>query len=150
MATEWYLAELVMEIQVEGNPRNVDHQNLTLVRADSAEEAYQKALSLGRNEETGYDNPAGKHVEIRFKGISELGQVYEELEDGAEIAFRSRVGISKEELDALVLPRNQLRAFLPAKRAEGPDYASGEIVAEVEKRFGITRPANGNADTTEG
>lgn len=144
MATGWYLAELVMEIVVEGDPRNVVHQNLTLVRADSADEAYNKALRLGRDGETSYNNPAGKHVEISFKGVSDLDEIYDELEDGAELTFRSRVDVSKGELESLVLPRERLRAFLPAKRAEGPDYASGEVISEVERRFGIKRPANGN------
>lgn len=147
MASGWYLAELVMEIMVEGDPRNVVHQNLTLIRADSPDEAYDKALRLGRDGETAYDNPAGRHVEIRFKGISDLDEIYDELEDGAEITFHHRVGVSREELKSLVLPRNRLRAFLPAKRAEGPDYASGEILSEVGRRFGIKRPED--SDTSE-
>ena len=44
---KWYLADLVEEITVEGDPRNVVHTNMTLVRADSPEEAYQKAVQLG-------------------------------------------------------------------------------------------------------
>ena len=35
------------EITVEGESRNVVHTNLLLVRADSPEEAYEKALELG-------------------------------------------------------------------------------------------------------
>ncbi|MGB3691330.1 MAG: DUF4288 domain-containing protein [Spirulinaceae cyanobacterium] len=40
---KWYLAELIMECKIEGDSRNVIHVNITLVRADSPEEAFSKA-----------------------------------------------------------------------------------------------------------
>lgn len=142
MTSEWYLAELVMKITVAGDPRNVVHQNLVLVRASSSDEAYEKALQFGKNGEVSYDNPAGKAVQIRFEGISDLTEIYEDLEDGAELGFRYKVDMSEEQIRSLVLPRDCLPAFLPPARAEGPDYASEEVIAEVERRFGIKRPGN--------
>ena len=138
--TRWYLAEIVMEITVEGDRRKVVHQNLTLVSANSAEEAYEKALIIGRDEEISYDNPAGKHVQIIFRGLSDLDQIHEELEDGAEIDFRERIDVSEDEIVALLRARDKLRVFQAPKRPKGPDYASGEIVTEVERTFGIRRP----------
>jgi hypothetical protein len=44
---KWYLAEIVEEITVEEDSRNVVHRNLHLIRADSPEEAYRKAIELG-------------------------------------------------------------------------------------------------------
>ena len=51
---KWYLAEIVEQISVEGDPRSVIHTNLVLVRADSPDEAYsdfdrewKKALTAG-------------------------------------------------------------------------------------------------------
>jgi hypothetical protein len=46
-SAKWYLAEIVEQITVEGDPRSVVHTNLVLVRADSPEEAYQRAIELG-------------------------------------------------------------------------------------------------------
>jgi hypothetical protein len=43
---EWYLAQVVIEFVVEGDARNVVHVNYLLVRAQSPDEAYQKALRL--------------------------------------------------------------------------------------------------------
>ena len=140
MKAEWYLAELVMKITVAEDPRNVVHQNLVLVRASAPDEAYEKALEFGKAAETSYDNPAGKAVEIKFEGLSDLVEIDEDLEDGAETAFRYKVDVPDDQLQALVLSRDRLPAFLPPRRAEGPDYASGEIAAEVERRFGIRRP----------
>jgi hypothetical protein len=46
-SAKWYLAEIVQQITVEGDSRNVVHTNLVLVRADSPEDAYQKRWSWG-------------------------------------------------------------------------------------------------------
>jgi len=54
--------------------------------------------------------------------------------------FRYRVGVLPEEVNSLVRPKDRLRVFLPPQRAEGPDYASAEVVSEVERQFGIKRP----------
>jgi len=47
---EWYLATLVVEIVVEGDPRNVIQINQVLIHANNPEEAYEKALSRGKDE----------------------------------------------------------------------------------------------------
>jgi hypothetical protein len=57
---KWYLAELVEEITVEDEPRNVVHTNVILVRADSPQEAYDRSLGLGKQSETSYENLAGR------------------------------------------------------------------------------------------
>jgi hypothetical protein len=137
---EWYIAELVEKITVAEDSRNVVHQNLVLIRTTSADEAYEKAVTVGKNGETSYENPAGNLVHITFEGISDLVQMYEDLEDGAELTFRRTVGLTHEQIRALIVPRDQLPVYLPPRRAEGPDYASRAIVEEVERRFGIKRP----------
>ncbi len=59
---EWYIAEIVMEIRVEGDPRNGVHRNLVLIRAVLPEDAYKKALAVGKEGEITYTNPSGKAV----------------------------------------------------------------------------------------
>lgn len=139
MAVEWYLAELVMKITVAEDPRNIVHQNLVLVRADSPDEAYEKALKFGKDAETSYDNPDGKAVRIMFEGLSGLDEIDEDIEDGAEIGFRYQVGLPDKQIKSLVRPRNRLPVFGPRKGAEGPDYSSGEIIALLERDYGIRR-----------
>ena len=129
MKTEWFLAELVMKITVAEDPRNVVHQNLVLIRANSADEAYEKAVQVGKKEEISYDNPAGKAVHFHFEGVSDLIEIMGELEDGEEMDFHYTVAMPEEKIRSLVKPRECLRAFLPPRRAEGPDYASAEIMA---------------------
>ena len=44
---KWWLADLVVEFRIDGDPGSLVHFNLTLIRADSAEQAYSKALARG-------------------------------------------------------------------------------------------------------
>jgi Domain of unknown function (DUF4288) len=82
---EWYLAELVQELTVEQeltvqeDSRNVVWRNLTLVHAHSPDEAYEKALSLGRAGDTEYVNPSGKLVTTRFQGLSFIDVIHEKM-----------------------------------------------------------------------
>jgi hypothetical protein len=84
--TKWYLADIVQEITVEGDPRNVVHTNLVLIRADSPEEAYEKAMELGTAGDQSWENADGKRVTFRFRGLRELNVIHDELEHGAELS----------------------------------------------------------------
>jgi hypothetical protein len=128
-----------MKITVADDPRNVVHQNRVLIRADSAEEAYEKAIQFGKKGEISYDNPAGKAVHFHFEGVSDLVDIIDGLEDGVELDFRYTVAMPDETIRSLVPPRDRLRAFLPPRVAEGPDYTSGEIMAEVARMMEAER-----------
>jgi hypothetical protein len=85
MASVWFV-----EVCGSVSPRNVVHTNMILVRADSPEEAYQKAVQLGTARQQSYENPAGKRVECRFRGLRDLNGIHDELEHGAELGFYLR------------------------------------------------------------
>ncbi|HVO59836.1 MAG TPA: DUF4288 domain-containing protein [Terriglobales bacterium] len=127
---EWFVAELVMEITVHGARCNVVHRNLILVHAQSPEEAYEKALRNGYDAETEYNNPKGQHVEIRFRGISKLDVVYDELIDGAELSFEEQLAVPETDIQKLILPKERLAAFTaPNPGVErDPDYRSAEVM----------------------
>lgn len=133
--SKWYLAEIVVEITVEGDPRNVVHTNVTLVRADSPEEAYQKSFVLGKQSETSYGNPEGKRVDIVFRGLHDLNVIHDELEHGAEIYFHEQLQVSADDLRRQIVPKEQLGVFAPIRPRGGPDYGSGEVIREVYERF---------------
>ncbi len=139
---KWFIAEIVEEITVEGDPRNVVHINFNLIRADSPEEAYTKSLELGEQNQTEYQNPEGKRVEIRFRGLRNLSVMYDELEHGAELMYEERVAVNSDELKKIVRGKDQLDVFIPWKPpdlSEAPDYSSKDIIDEVERRFGLKR-----------
>lgn len=129
----WYLANLVERISVAGDPRLVVHRNMHLIRADSPEEAYAKALILGQESETIYLNPAGQQVAIEFVGLAELSVISEPLEDGAELAYTQHVVSSREESEQFVRERNNLAIFAPILPADGPDYSAKDVVEMMGK-----------------
>ena len=129
----WYIAQVVLEIIVEGEPQNLVHINYLLVRADSPEQAYGKALRLGAEHKTSYLNPANKMVRVYFRGLRNLTVLHEGLDDGAEILYGEKVGIGQEAVEALIRPKEALSVFKPIQRSSGPDYASAEIQREARK-----------------
>jgi hypothetical protein len=127
---EWYIADLVMEITVHGASANVVHRNLTLIHAKSPEEAYEKAQQVGNTSETSYNNPKGQIVEISFRGIAKLDVIYEQLEDGAELAFEELIGVSSQDIQRMIPPKDRLDVFVaptPGK-VRNPDYRSQAVV----------------------
>jgi hypothetical protein len=137
---EWYLAEIVQEITVADESLNVVWRNLTIVHANSPDDAYEQAINLGRSGDTEYKNSAGKLVIIRFRGLSFLDVICDPLGHGAELMFQSNIDVAPEDLQKILLRKEELQLFRPITRPEGPDMASGEVVREVEDRFGIKRP----------
>ncbi len=132
---KWYLAELVEEIIVEDDPRNVVHTNVILVRADSPEEAYEESLALGKQSEASYENLAGKRIAIAFRGLHNLNVIHDELAHGSELSYSENIGMSHEDLAMWIRPKEQLSVFAPRRPSAGPDYAAGDIVREVWERF---------------
>lgn len=130
---EWYVAELVQEITVEGDDRNVVHRNLVLVRAQSPEEAFSKANELGRNGEGKFPNPSGKQVLVRFRGLCSLDVVHDKLEHGAELVYSESIGMPESEITRLLVSKEELGAFNGVRVSKGPDYSSGEVMTEAMK-----------------
>lgn len=131
--TEWYIAEVVMEITVRGSRRNALHRNLVLINAHSAQEAYDKTVRIGQNGETQYDNLKDQRVEIRFRGISKLDAVYEPLEDGAELAFEEQLGVPESDILRMIPAKEELEAFVAPSPGEDrdPDYRSKAVVEKA-------------------
>src|SRR5437016_5780891 len=95
---EWYVAEIVEEINVERDVRNVVHRNLLLINAHSPDEAYNRAIDLGRESESEYENPAGQQVVIKFRGLGALSVVHDQLEHGAELRYIEDTSVSETKI----------------------------------------------------
>jgi hypothetical protein len=94
---------------------------------------------MGAQHETTYDNEEAKPVKIVFCGLRNLTVVYEKLEDGAELLYEEKLGVSADTLTALVRPKERLAVFSPIERSPGPNYASAQV--EREARDLIERAA---------
>jgi hypothetical protein len=129
----WYLGELVLEIEVGTNGRNVVHRNLTLIRATSANDAYSKAIELGSESEVEYENPSGERVRIMFRGISKLNEIHDPLEHGAEILYEETIGVPEQTIKSLIPPKSSLAVFRPIEPTRGPDYSSKEVLEDANR-----------------
>jgi hypothetical protein len=80
----WYVAKLIEEIAVEDDPLKVIHRTVTVIYANSEQEAYEKALSLGKEREITYRNPLDKLVRTTFWGLGELNVMHDTLDHGSD------------------------------------------------------------------
>ena len=112
--TEWYVGQIVEEFKVHGETKNLVHINTVLIRANSPERAYEKALELGRSVDRVFTNTDGAEVCVHFRGISGLFPVYDKLEDGAELLYEEHEGLSETAIQKLVQPKGNLAVFAPS------------------------------------
>jgi hypothetical protein len=112
---------------------SVIHINCLLIRADSPEEAYDKAIELGKEAEDQYENTDGDQVSVVFRGLRNLLVIYDELEHGAEIKYAEIVGLSEEEIRNLVAPKAELGVFEPRKPSTGPNYMPRSVMEELKQ-----------------
>jgi hypothetical protein len=139
-SAKWYLAEIVQQITIEGDPRNVVHTYVILVRADSPEEAYEKSIELGTAGEQSYENIDGKRVVFRFRGLHDLSVIHDDLEHGAELISREDVALDESAIREWISPKEELGIFLPITPSTGPDYRSRDVVETICEKFPELRP----------
>jgi hypothetical protein len=84
--------------RLSDNSRCLVWENTRLIRASSREDAYRKAIRLGR---VGHPSKT-KGGEWRFAGISMLLPVYENMEDGVEILWDDRGRMPMRRIKKLV------------------------------------------------
>lgn len=136
---KWYLADVVLEHRIEGDDRNVVHVNLHLVEAASPEQAYEKAMALGREAEMAYPNTDGKEVRVVFRGLRGLNVIHEGLIDGAELAYSEHIAVPETKLREWSPPREKLAVFEETRRTKGvPNYAPESVMRMLEEE-GFTR-----------
>lgn len=133
---EWFLADVVQEIRVAGSKRNIVHINSVIVHAESPHAPYARATEMGKRGNTSYMNEEGKRVTIRFRGLRNLDVIYDPLEDGCEIMYAEKLGVTEKGMRKLVRPKRQLEVFMPIRSRPGrPNFSSKEIMDEVKKRL---------------
>jgi len=139
----WYLADVI----IEDDPRNLVHVNTHLVEAESPEQAYEKALALGRSSEQEYANTDGKQVRVLFRGVRELNVIHDALEDGAELAYSETVGIPEEQLRGWITAKEQLGVFAPIEPKSGcPNYMPKSVMQMLEAKGFSREEVEGSAE----
>jgi Domain of unknown function (DUF4288) len=110
----WYIAHEILSFEMDdraGQEECLIWENLILIQAVGAEEAYEKAMAHGKLHDSPIkiDEKSGRCI---FKGLKDLVFIYDELEDGAELEWK-RYQVDWENLDALITPKEELHAFAP-------------------------------------
>jgi hypothetical protein len=127
----WYVAEIVLKITVQDDPRNIVHKNLVLIQSKSAQDAYDSAVTLGNENEVSYLNSSGKEVEIRFQGLGKLSAVNDSLGHGAELLYEEYVDVPQGKIEDWVVPKHLLTVFRDIQPSRGPDYCSAEALGKA-------------------
>lgn len=113
----WYLAYEVLYFEEENYLAEDDDivvwENLILVKAEDAQEAFEKAISGGKLNE-GDVTIDGKQGRCKFAGLSRLIPIYEEIVDGAELEWKESQ-LTMKELADMIPPKNELLAFTLSK-----------------------------------
>jgi hypothetical protein len=134
---EWFLAQLVTEIRVGGSKRNVVHIDYVIIRAKTPQTAFARAMALGKRGTMTYKNESGETVKLRFRGLRDLDVIHDPLEDGCEIMFLEKLGMTEKGIKKLVRVKKDLEIFQPIRERKGrPDYSSKEIMDEVRRQLG--------------
>jgi hypothetical protein len=85
---KWYLAKIVFQIICgDGNHIAQFDEQLRLISAGDEDEAFEKARTIGKNEEDSFYNMKQQLVQWQFVNVSELYHL-SELIDGAEMYSR--------------------------------------------------------------
>jgi hypothetical protein len=143
---QWFLAQHVEEIPVQRHKRNVVHINYILIQAKNPQEAYRKAIELGKRGNAKYKNPDGETVTIRFLGLRDLDVIHDPLEHGCEIMFSERLGMTRAGIRKLLRKKAELEAFLPIRNRPGrPCYASKEIIDKVAEKLAGNKRGGGRS-----
>ena len=134
---KWYLADVVLEFIVQDDARNVVHINTVLVEASSPEDAYKKAIELGKSDQSEYLNTNGKKVKVRFRGLKELNVIHDDLDHGTELTYREEVGLSEGAIKKLTRNKSKLGVFQEImEKADVPNYLPISVWRLIEAHFG--------------
>lgn len=119
-ASRWYVAELTEEVTLEGDPLNIVHKKTRVIFADSAEDAYEKALSLITEHELGYLNEHKRAVRTRFWGLRELDLSNEDM-DRAGLLPKEKKGSARRRNSTGLTPEQQFALLLSLKPGALPN-----------------------------
>jgi hypothetical protein len=113
----WYSAAILLRFETEEedeanlNRRCLAWENYHIIKAETPDEAYEKALKLGKSYENKYKNTEGERVKWIFEGLTMLVPIYEELHDGAEIGWTEHENKAVKTIKAFVKSKDELEVF---------------------------------------
>ena len=117
----WYIVEIIEKCEpVKRNEKQELRRVITwgnhhLIKADSPEMAFDKAVKLGKESEYKFINTDKIEMEWIFVGIGDLLPIYEDIEDGAELMWRDYGFISNRRTMRMPYKKKELMKLLKPK-----------------------------------
>ena len=113
----WYLGSYLLRfIELDDvdrdNPEGkfTSWENTVLVQAKTIESAYSKVERIAKQNSKPYrGGPQGVRVQWEYLGVTDLLPIYEEIADGAEIAWTERPPRKLKNLQQWVKPKSAIR-----------------------------------------
>jgi hypothetical protein len=121
----WFMAILVRGSRVDGvrNDLLIGDLLYRLVRASDAEEAYEKAVAIGKETTDSYTDEEGRSITLQSLGLKDLYQIpAAELQDGVEVYCE----ILGEKPSDVVVEKGALSAFVPEERPISEELDASE------------------------
>jgi len=118
--SRWYVAELTEEVTLEGDPLHVIHKKTRVIFADSADDAYEKALSMITEYELKYLNDHHEAIRTRFWGLRELNLSNEDM-DRIGILPEDRAGTARRKNSTGLTPEQQFALMVSLKPGTLPN-----------------------------
>lgn len=115
----WWIASYVQRFEYyDENKKDLTRrclawENTVLIQARDREQAYRKALAVGRSSSgiEWCDSVTKRRGAWRFEGLTDLLPVYEQLGDGAEISWTEHANRSVSKIKSLVKRKRDLGVF---------------------------------------
>jgi hypothetical protein len=110
----WYIVEIIEKYEpVHRNEENELRRVTTwgnhhLIKADTPEQAYDKAMILGKKSNYKFINSDKIEMESLFVGIGDLLPIYEDIEDGAELMWTNYGFISNKRTMKIPFTKEEL------------------------------------------
>lgn len=112
---DWFLVDIVERAEMVGddktnpNRRCLTWTNTVLIQADSISDAYDKAIAIGRkNYSMRYKAASGKICSWTVLGLSSLVPIYEDIEDGSELAFTDEGAIAAKTSERMIKSKKEI------------------------------------------
>ncbi|MEQ8673871.1 MAG: DUF4288 domain-containing protein [Aggregatilineales bacterium] len=131
MNTTWYFAELLQEWRTAHTNMSRLQNNIIIVEAVDAENAYTKSLAFGEQlNSDSYDTSSSK-----FRGLHALNEIYDEFIHGAELIFEIREEINDAEIERYITPKDKLAAFSKKQTALQQTSEQKWFIAQLLQEF---------------
>ena len=145
MAWKWFGVRTLYRWEAKGRPvRRPAHYDpkmtlvedrVVLVKARGHREAIRKGEQEAKRYVNGaVVNPFGQKVRIRYLGVCDAGEIYEDLATGAEL-FSDTYAVSRDCSDESVIDRFRGPSMTTEEQRKRDKFSDAELVAELHRRL---------------